>query len=78
MPILDLILQFERSCRNVSESIRTSRRSDADHTAQLGLRIVQWLEVSASKILDLDNEGDTSELEAYTLQEAPPAKGSAW
>ncbi|KAI8024599.1 Nuclear pore complex protein NUP107 [Camellia lanceoleosa] len=28
----------------------------ADHTAKLGLRIVQWLEGSASKVLDLDNE----------------------
>ncbi|KAL7234894.1 hypothetical protein ACSBR1_018376 [Camellia fascicularis] len=31
----------------------------ADHTAQLGLRIVQWLEGSASKVLDLDNEQHT-------------------
>ncbi|CAL5379232.1 unnamed protein product [Camellia sinensis] len=64
MPIPDLILQFERSCRNVSESIRRNKELPedlmlfvvADHTAQLGLRIVQWLEGSASKVLDLDNE----------------------
>ncbi|THG08170.1 hypothetical protein TEA_006177 [Camellia sinensis var. sinensis] len=109
MPIPDLILQFERSCRNVSESIRMKigggqireeevsflvykERSNekgneelpedmmlspttshleacqfvvADHTAQLGLRIVQWLEALASKVLDLDNESPTtSHLEA--------------
>ncbi|CAL5379566.1 unnamed protein product [Camellia sinensis] len=88
MPIPDLILQFERSCRIVSESIRvedklmrqkarllldeaaswsllTSRRSDADHTAQLGLQIVQWLEGLASKVLDLDNEVRGSHVGTY-------------
>ncbi|CAL5381156.1 unnamed protein product [Camellia sinensis] len=97
MPIPDLILQFERSCCNVSESIRygsnerhrivedklmrqkarllldeaaswsllTSRRSDADHTAQLGLWIVQWLEGLASKVLDLDNEVRGSHVGTY-------------
>ncbi|CAL5379474.1 unnamed protein product [Camellia sinensis] len=97
MPIPDMILQFERSCRNVSESIRygsnerqrivddklmrqkarllldeaaswsllTSRRSDADHTTQLGLRIVQWLEGLVSKVLDLDNEVRGSHVGTY-------------
>ncbi|GMP40729.1 hypothetical protein CsSME_00011064 [Camellia sinensis var. sinensis] len=37
----------------------------ADHTAQLGLRIVQWLEGSASKVLDLDNEVRVSHVGTY-------------
>ncbi|CAL5379590.1 unnamed protein product [Camellia sinensis] len=91
MPIPDLILQFERSCRNVSESIRMkigAMRKNcggqvdeaegneelpedmmlfvvADHTAQLGLRIVQWLEALASKVLDLDNEVRGSHVGTY-------------
>ncbi|CAL5379496.1 unnamed protein product [Camellia sinensis] len=109
MPIPDLILQFERSCRNVSESIRygsnerhrivedklmrqkarllldeaaswsllclLARNEEhpedmmlfvvADHTAQLGLRIVQWLEGLASKVLDLDNEVKGSHVGTY-------------
>ncbi|CAL5379546.1 unnamed protein product [Camellia sinensis] len=84
MPIPDLILQFERSCRNVSESIRMKigerygsnerhRIVDdklmsvvvADHTTQLGLRIVQWLEGLASKVLDLDNEVRGSHVGTY-------------
>ncbi|CAL5379316.1 unnamed protein product [Camellia sinensis] len=35
------------------------------HTAQLGLRIVQWLEGSASKVLDLDNEVRGSHVGTY-------------
>ncbi|GMP40675.1 hypothetical protein CsSME_00011027 [Camellia sinensis var. sinensis] len=122
MPIPDLILQFERSCRNVSESIRYGSNERhrivedklmrqkarllldeaaswsllwylygkgneklpedlmlspttshleagqfvvADHTAQLGLRIVQWLEGLASKVLDLDNEVRGSHVGTY-------------
>ncbi|XP_022724801.1 nuclear pore complex protein NUP107-like isoform X2 [Durio zibethinus] len=113
MPITDLILQFERSCRNVSESIRyesnirhrvvedklmrqkaqllldeaatwsllwylygkvteeppeelilspSTSHIEAcqfvvnDHTAQLCLRIIQWLEGLASKALDLESK----------------------
>lgn len=113
MPFRDLILRFEDTCRNVSESIRygsTVRHSvveeklmrqkaqllldeaaswsllwflfgkgneelpenlilspstshleacqftTTDHTAQLCLRIVQWLEGLASKALDLENK----------------------
>ncbi|KAL7234883.1 hypothetical protein ACSBR1_018367 [Camellia fascicularis] len=37
----------------------------ADHTAQLGLRIVQWLEGLASKVLDLDNEVRRSHVGTY-------------
>ncbi|KAI8025179.1 Nuclear pore complex protein NUP107 [Camellia lanceoleosa] len=37
----------------------------ADHTAQLGLRIVQWLEGLASKVLDLDNEVRGSHVGTY-------------
>ncbi|KAL7234868.1 hypothetical protein ACSBR1_018352 [Camellia fascicularis] len=37
----------------------------ADHTAQLGLRIVQWLEGLASKVLDLDNEERGSHVGTY-------------
>ncbi|THG15317.1 hypothetical protein TEA_008785 [Camellia sinensis var. sinensis] len=117
MPIPDLILQFERSCRNVSESIRYGSNERqrivedklmrqkarvlldeaascvtttilkllecmliespttshleacqfvvADHTAQLGLRIVQWLEGLASKVLDWDNEVRGSHVGTY-------------
>ncbi|KAF5952336.1 hypothetical protein HYC85_010280 [Camellia sinensis] len=97
MPIPDLILQFERSCRNVSESIRYGSNERhrivedklmrqkarllldeaascrlqlriwrlANHTAQLGLRIVQWLEGLASKVLDLDNEVRGSHVGTY-------------
>ncbi|CAL5379580.1 unnamed protein product [Camellia sinensis] len=106
MPIPNLILQFERSCRNVSESIRYGSNERhrivedklmrqkarllldeaaswsllwrneelpedlmlfvvADHTAQLGLRIVQWLEGLASKVLDLDNEVRGSHVGTY-------------
>ncbi|CAL5381076.1 unnamed protein product [Camellia sinensis] len=106
MPIPDLILQFERSCRNVSESIRYGSNERqrivedklmrqkarllldeaaswsllwrneelpedlmlfvvADHTAQLGLRIAQWLEGLASKVLDLDNEVRGSHVGTY-------------
>ncbi|KAI8025109.1 Nuclear pore complex protein NUP107 [Camellia lanceoleosa] len=120
MPIPDLILQFERSCRNVSESIRYGSNERhrivedklmrqkarllldeaascvtttilkllecmlievwespttshleacqfvvADHTAQLRLRIVQWLEGLASKVLDLDNEVRGSHVGTY-------------
>ncbi|CAL5321765.1 unnamed protein product [Camellia sinensis] len=85
MPIPNLILQFERSCRNVLESIRTRNEElpedlmlspttshleacqlvVADHTAQLGLRIVQWLEGLASKVLDLDNEVRGSHVGTY-------------
>ncbi|XP_040956395.1 nuclear pore complex protein NUP107 [Gossypium hirsutum] len=122
MPIPDLILQFERICRNVSESIRYEsnirhrvvedklRRQKAqllldeaatwsllwylygkvtdeppeelilspstsyieacqfvanDHTAQLCLRIVQWLEELASKALDLENKVRGSHVGTY-------------
>uniref|UniRef100_A0A5B7BC96 Nuclear pore complex protein n=1 Tax=Davidia involucrata TaxID=16924 RepID=A0A5B7BC96_DAVIN len=122
MPIPDLILQFERSCRNVSESIRygsngrhrivedklmrqkarllldeaaswsllwflfgkgneelpedlilspmTSHLEACqfvaeDHTAQLCLRIIQWLEGLASKALDLDNKVRGSHVGTY-------------
>ncbi|XP_028127587.1 nuclear pore complex protein NUP107-like [Camellia sinensis] len=122
VPIPNLILQFERSCRNVSESIRYGSNERhrivedklmrqkarllldeaaswsllwylygkgneelpedlmlspttshleacqfvvADHTAQLGLRIVQWLEGLASKVLDLDNEVRGSHVGTY-------------
>ncbi|GMP40743.1 hypothetical protein CsSME_00011074 [Camellia sinensis var. sinensis] len=122
MPIPDLILQFERSCCNVSESIRYGSNERhrivedklmrqkarllldeaaswsllwylygkgneelpedlmlspttshleacqfvvADHTAQLGLWIVQWLEGLASKVLDLDNEVRGSHVGTY-------------
>ncbi|KAJ0007608.1 hypothetical protein Pint_29221 [Pistacia integerrima] len=117
MPIQDLILRFERSCRNVSESIRygsniqlrvvedklmrqkaqllldeaaswsllwclygkgteeppedhlplpSTSHIEAcqfvvnDHTAQLCLRIVQWLEGLASKALDLESKKEAS------------------
>ncbi|KAL7204948.1 hypothetical protein ACSBR2_017966 [Camellia fascicularis] len=36
-----------------------------DHTAQLGLRIVQWLEGLASKVLDLDDEVRRSHVGTY-------------
>ncbi|KAL0424939.1 UNVERIFIED_CONTAM: Nuclear pore complex protein [Sesamum radiatum] len=122
MPIPDLILQFESSCRNVSESIRyganeryrvvedrlmrqkarllldeaaswsllwylygkgneelpenlilfpTTSHLEAcqfvsvNHTAQLCLRIVQWLEGLASKALDLDNKVRGSHVGTY-------------
>ncbi|GMP40711.1 hypothetical protein CsSME_00011051 [Camellia sinensis var. sinensis] len=122
MPIPNMILQFERSCRNVSESIRYGSNERhrivedklkrqkarllldeaaswsllwylygkgneelpedlmlspttshleacqfvvADHTAQLGLRIVQWLEGLASKVLDLDNDVRGSHVGTY-------------
>lgn len=122
MPISDLILQFERSCRNVSESIRYASNEKhrivedklmkqkaqllldeaaswsllwylygkgneelpkdlmlnpttshleacqfvvADHTAQLCLRIVHWLEGLASKSLDLDNKVRGSHVGTY-------------
>ncbi|GER45054.1 hypothetical protein STAS_21968 [Striga asiatica] len=122
MPIPDLILHFENSCRNVSESIRfganeryrivedklmrqrarflldeaaswsllwylygkgneevpedlvmfpTTSHLEAcqfvtkDHTAQLCLRIVQWLEGLASKALDLDNKVRGSHVGTY-------------
>ncbi|CAL5379254.1 unnamed protein product [Camellia sinensis] len=48
-----------------SWSLLTSRRSDADHTAQLGLWIVQWLEGLASKVLDLDSEVRGSHVGTY-------------
>ncbi|KAE8730994.1 NUP107 protein [Hibiscus syriacus] len=129
MPIPDLILKFERSCRNVSEAIRDESnirhrvvedklmRQKAqllldeaatwsllcfgllmtvsivlavtdeppeelilspstshieacqfvanDHTAQLCLRIVQWLEELASKALDLENKVRGSHVGTY-------------
>ncbi|KHG19637.1 hypothetical protein F383_02618 [Gossypium arboreum] len=99
MPIPDLILQFERICRNVSESIRrlnfclmrllhglscvtdeppeelilspSTSHIEAcqfvanDHTAQLCLRIVQWLEELASKALDLENKVRGSHVGTY-------------
>ncbi|KAK9281423.1 hypothetical protein L1049_004325 [Liquidambar formosana] len=119
MPIPDLILRFERCCRNVSESIRYGSNGRhrvvedklmrqkgrllideaaswsllwflygkgnksltsispptshleacqfvaTDHTAQLCLRIVQWLEGLASKALDLDNKVRGSHLGTY-------------
>ncbi|XP_044486705.1 nuclear pore complex protein NUP107 [Mangifera indica] len=122
MPIHDLILRFERSCRNVSESIRygsnirlrvvedklmrqkaqflldeaatwsllwylygkgteelpedhilspSTSHIEAcqfvvnDHTAQLCLRIVQWLEGLASKALDLESKVRGSHVGTY-------------
>ncbi|XP_022715316.1 nuclear pore complex protein NUP107-like [Durio zibethinus] len=122
MPIPDLILQFERSCRNVSELIRyesnvrhrvvedklirqkaqllldeaatwsllwylygkvtdeppeelilspSTSHIEAcqfvvnDHTAQLCLRIVQWLEGLASKALDLESKVRGSHVGTY-------------
>ncbi|KAL6491760.1 hypothetical protein OROGR_034125 [Orobanche gracilis] len=122
MPIPDLILRFESSCRSVSESIRfganemyrtvedklmrqkarflldeaaswsllwflygkgneelredlilfpTTSHLEAcqfvteNHTAQLCLRIVQWLEGLASKALDLDNRVRGSHVGTY-------------
>ncbi|KAK6153544.1 hypothetical protein DH2020_013183 [Rehmannia glutinosa] len=122
MPIPDLILRFESSCRSVSESIRyganeryriledklmrqkarllldeaaswslmwylfgkgneelpedlilfpTTSHLEAcqfvtvNHTAQLCLRIVQWLEDLASKALDLDNKVRGSHVGTY-------------
>ncbi|XP_058179143.1 nuclear pore complex protein NUP107 isoform X2 [Rhododendron vialii] len=119
MPISDLILQFERSCRNVSESMRYASNEKhrivedklmkqkaqllldeaaswsllwylygkgneelpkdnpttshleacqfvvADHTAQLCLRIVHWLEGLASKSLYLDNKVRGSHVGTY-------------
>lgn len=122
MPIPDLILRFESSCRNVSESIRyganeryriiedklmrqkarflldeaaswsllwylygkgneelpddlilfpTTSHLEAcqfvieDHTAQLCLRVVQWLEGLASKALELDNKVRGSHVGTY-------------
>ncbi|XP_047940183.1 nuclear pore complex protein NUP107 [Salvia hispanica] len=122
MPIPDLILRFESSCRSVSESIRyganeryriiedklmrkkarflldeaaswsllwylygkgneelrndlllfpTTSHLEAcqfvieDYTAQLCLRIVQWLEGLASKALDLDNKVRGSHVGTY-------------
>ncbi|WCJ39372.1 hypothetical protein M5689_020364 [Euphorbia peplus] len=122
MPIPDLILQFEKSCRNVSESIRygpnirhrvvedrlmrqkaqllldeaatwsllwylygkvteeppeecimspSTSHIEAcqfvvnDHTAQLCLRIVQWLEGLASKALDLESKIRGSHVGTY-------------
>ncbi|XP_010111983.2 nuclear pore complex protein NUP107 [Morus notabilis] len=122
MPIPDLILRFEKSCRNVSESIRygsnvrhrvvedklmrqkaqllldeaaswsllwylygkgtedipkelillppTSHLEACqfvaeDHTAQLCLRIVQWLEDLASKALDLERKVRGSHIGTY-------------
>ncbi|EOY27316.1 Nuclear pore complex protein Nup107 isoform 1 [Theobroma cacao] len=122
IPIPDLILQFERSCRNVSESIRygsnirhrvvedklmrqkaqllldeaatwsllwylygkvtdeppeelllspstshieAGRFVVNDHTAQLCLRIVQWLEGLASKALDLESKVRGSHVGTY-------------
>ncbi|XP_057504964.1 nuclear pore complex protein NUP107 [Actinidia eriantha] len=122
MTIPDLILQFEKSCRNVSESIRYGSTEKhrivedklmkqkarllldeaaswsllwylygkgneelsedlmlfpttshleacqfvvADHTAQLCLRVVQWLEGLASKALDLDNKVRGSHVGTY-------------
>ncbi|KAJ0008282.1 hypothetical protein Pint_29234 [Pistacia integerrima] len=104
MPIQDLILRFERSCRNVSESIRywsniqlrvvedKLMRQKAqllldeaaswsllwylygkeacqfvvnDHTAQLCLRIVQWLEGLASKALELESKVRGSHVGTY-------------
>ncbi|XP_052183667.1 nuclear pore complex protein NUP107 [Diospyros lotus] len=122
MSIPDLILQFEKSCRNVSESIRYGSNERhriledklmrqkaqllldeaaswsllwylygkgneelpedlllfpttshleacqfviADHTAQLCLRIVQWLEGLASKALDLDKKVRGSHVGTY-------------
>ncbi|XP_057976190.1 nuclear pore complex protein NUP107 [Malania oleifera] len=122
MPIPDLILRFEESCRNVSESIRygssgrhriaedklmrqkarllldeaaswsllwylygkgneelpedlvmspTTSHLEAcqfvanDHTAQLCLRIVQWLEGLASNALDLDKKVRGSHVGTY-------------
>ncbi|KAJ0008281.1 hypothetical protein Pint_29237 [Pistacia integerrima] len=122
MPIQDLILRFERSCRNVSESIRygsniqlrvvedklmrqkaqllldeaaswsllwylygkgteeppedhillpSTSHIEAcqfvvnDHTAQLCLRIVQWLEGLASKALDLESKVRGSHVGTY-------------
>ncbi|KAG8388433.1 hypothetical protein BUALT_Bualt02G0125400 [Buddleja alternifolia] len=122
MPIPDLILRFESSCRSVSESIRyganeryriledklmrqkarllldeaascvlliifvlagneelpedlillpTTSHLEAcqfvtvNHTAQLCLRIVQWLEGLASKALDLDNKVRGSHVGTY-------------
>lgn len=122
MPIADLILRFEKSCRNVSESIRygpnirhrviedklmrqkaqllldeaatwsllwylygkvteeppeelivspsTSHLEACqfvvnDHTAQLCLRIVQWLEGLASKALDLESKVRGSHVGTY-------------
>lgn len=122
MPIPDLILRFESSCRSVSESIRyganeryriiedklmrqkarflldeaatwsllwylygkgneelpndltlfpTTSHVEAcqfvivDHTSQLCLRIVQWLEGLASKALDLDNKVRGSHVGTY-------------
>ncbi|KAM4110697.1 hypothetical protein ACJW30_05G011300 [Castanea mollissima] len=122
MPIPDLILRFERSCRNVSESMRygsnvhhrvvedklmrqkaqllldeaaswsllwylfgkvseelpkelilypqTSHLEACqfvaeDHTAQLCLRVVQWLEDLASKALDLESKVQGSHVGTY-------------
>lgn len=122
MPIPDLILQFERSCRDVSESIRyesntrhrvvedklmrqkaqllldeaatwsllwylygkvtdeppkklilspSTSHIEAcqfvvnDHTAQLCLRILQWLEGLASKALDLESKVRGSHVGTY-------------
>ncbi|KAK1288211.1 hypothetical protein QJS10_CPB19g01945 [Acorus calamus] len=122
MPFSDLILQFENTCRNVSESIRfgnsgrhrvfedklmrqraqllldeaaswsllwylfgkgnevhpedlillpTTSHQDAcqyvmgDHTAQLCLRIVQWLEGLASEALDLEEKVRGSHVGSY-------------
>ncbi|GLU14214.1 hypothetical protein SLE2022_307970 [Rubroshorea leprosula] len=120
MPIPDLILRFERSCRDISESIRygsniTHRYAEDklmrqkalllldeaatwsllwhlyvteeppeelilspstshleacqfvvnDHTAQLCLRIVQWLEGLASKALDLESKVRGSHVGTY-------------
>lgn len=122
IPIPDLILRLERTCRNVSESIRYGNNERhrfvedklmrqkarllldesaswsllwylygkgneelsedlilspptshleacqfvaTDHTAQLCLRIVQWLEELASKGLDLDNKVRGSQIGTY-------------
>ncbi|KAH1240585.1 Nuclear pore complex protein NUP107 [Glycine max] len=81
MPIADLILRVENACRNVSESIRyglnirhrVSGTSHVvacefvveDHTAQLCLRIVQWLEGLASKALDLEAKVRGSHVGSY-------------
>ncbi|KAL9274262.1 Nuclear pore complex protein NUP107-like protein [Drosera capensis] len=84
----DLILQFEESCRNISESIRYGPDGTeeipedltlspatshllacqfvaTDLTAQLCLRIVQWLEGLASKALDLENKVRGSHVGTY-------------
>ncbi|KAJ0006912.1 hypothetical protein Pint_29217 [Pistacia integerrima] len=119
MPVQDLILRFERSCRNVSESIRyrsniqlrvvedklmrqkaqllldeaaswsllwylygkeppedhillpSTSHIEAcqfvvnDHTTQLCLRIVQWLEGLASKTLELESKVRGSHVGTY-------------